>query len=238
VWEYLARKYDPDADGAIAPAEYGRAEADFARLDLDRDGVLTAADFDGLDERDLSIRDIPPEMRAFLGARYAARAVVMTYFQPDPARAGSELSREALEQGFVRLDRDGSGALDATEFARATDALPWGGPGEAWELLLAAIDAPADPRRASGGESARPDGLVAREELVQYHAELGGPERVLRPPPGARPRDPGAAVASDGPPVGSLAPDFALAPPDGGARVRLSDWRGKQPVALIFGSFT
>ena len=44
--------------------------------------------------------------------------------------------------------------------------------------------------------------------------------------------------AGDGPPVGARAPDFALAPPDGGRTVRLSAWRGQKPVALIFGSYT
>lgn len=38
--------------------------------------------------------------------------------------------------------------------------------------------------------------------------------------------------------VGSLAPDFSLEPRGGGAPVTLSGFRGKSPVALIFGSYT
>lgn len=38
--------------------------------------------------------------------------------------------------------------------------------------------------------------------------------------------------------VGDLAPDFALAPRDGGDRVALSSFRGRSPVALVFGSYT
>jgi hypothetical protein len=38
--------------------------------------------------------------------------------------------------------------------------------------------------------------------------------------------------------VGDLAPDFTLAPRDGGAPVSLASFRGRLPVALVFGSFT
>ena len=38
--------------------------------------------------------------------------------------------------------------------------------------------------------------------------------------------------------VGDAAPDFDLQGVDGSARVRLSSFRGKQPVALVFGSYT
>jgi hypothetical protein len=40
------------------------------------------------------------------------------------------------------------------------------------------------------------------------------------------------------PKVGDLAPDFSLEDPSGVTRVRLSDFRGKRPVALMFGSYT
>ncbi len=40
------------------------------------------------------------------------------------------------------------------------------------------------------------------------------------------------------PKVGDLAPDFELRDPSGSTVVRLSDFRGKRPVALIFGSYT
>lgn len=38
--------------------------------------------------------------------------------------------------------------------------------------------------------------------------------------------------------AGDVAPDFTLATLDGKKQVALSDFRGKQPVALIFGSYT
>ena len=40
------------------------------------------------------------------------------------------------------------------------------------------------------------------------------------------------------PKVGDLAPDFQLCDVDGRVPVRLSDYRDRVPVALIFGSFT
>ncbi len=42
----------------------------------------------------------------------------------------------------------------------------------------------------------------------------------------------------EAPKLGELAPDFELQDPSGEKVVRLSDFRGKRPVALIFGSYT
>jgi peroxiredoxin len=40
------------------------------------------------------------------------------------------------------------------------------------------------------------------------------------------------------PKAGDIAPDFELLDPSGQDSVRLSDFRGKKPVALSFGSYT
>ena len=40
------------------------------------------------------------------------------------------------------------------------------------------------------------------------------------------------------PKVGDMAPDFELGDETGENKVRLSDFRGHKPVALVFGSFT
>ena len=40
------------------------------------------------------------------------------------------------------------------------------------------------------------------------------------------------------PKEGEFAPDFVLSDINGGNPVRLSDFRDKKPVALIFGSYT
>lgn len=45
VWRYLAQKYDRDGDSKLTPAEYDRGEKTFARLDQNKDGVLTLEDW-------------------------------------------------------------------------------------------------------------------------------------------------------------------------------------------------
>ncbi len=45
-WKTAAAKYDKDKDGEVTRKEFGGADRDFARLDRDRDAVLTEADFD------------------------------------------------------------------------------------------------------------------------------------------------------------------------------------------------
>lgn len=244
TFDYLRGKYDQDDDGVIVPAEYTRTGEGFARLDADADGRLTADDFPG-DRwtRELGIRGMSAAQRDRVGARYAARAVVLAYFRPHPKGGDPVLSREDLERGFARLDGDASGALDAAEFARATDVVRWAGPGDAWQMLLAGIDAAFAANAGSEGDAAAeeepaPDGVLSLAELRRYHESMAGKDGLLRGPPGVDPLSIGFGIAADGPPVGSPAPDFELAPPEGGARVRLSHWRGKRPVALIFGSYT
>ena len=43
---------------------------------------------------------------------------------------------------------------------------------------------------------------------------------------------------NEGPNPGEEAPDFALSTPDLKTQVKLSAYRGKKPVVLIFGNFT
>jgi len=61
---------------------------------------------------------------------------------------------------------------------------------------------------------------------------LAGSLAAQKPPPGARMPQEG------GPKVGTAAPDFTLKNLDGKGEVKLSSFRGKQPVVLIFGSYT
>jgi len=50
---------------------------------------------------------------------------------------------------------------------------------------------------------------------------------------GGRNVDDGSSLA-----VGEVAPDFALKSLDGKSETKLSDFRGKKPVVLLFGSYT
>lgn len=45
-------------------------------------------------------------------------------------------------------------------------------------------------------------------------------------------------VERNAPKKGEIAPDFTLTELDGSHSIRLSDFRGRKPVALVFGSHT
>lgn len=54
----------------------------------------------------------------------------------------------------------------------------------------------------------------------------------------ARPMAPFMRDAMNAPAVGDTAPDFELARLNSNSTVRLSDYAGKRPVVLVFGSYT
>lgn len=75
----------------------------------------------------------------------------------------------------------------------------------------------------------------------------GAPQQKDKPAgkqrPGVRPGEINTPPAkgerhSDSLKVGDVAPDFTLADPEGKKTVTLSSFQGKQPVVLVFGSFT
>jgi hypothetical protein len=96
--------------------------------------------------------------------------------------------------------------------------------------------------------NAKPDKLhwLAAAGIILYPLLILSPPHLFaHPPPGT------AAVTAN--PVGSpnrqqkpprrskandMAPDFTLKTIDGKTSVKLSDFRGKKPVALLFGSYT
>lgn len=227
AWDYLAAKYDRDGDGRVVEAEYDRAGGQFAKLDRNEDGVLDASDYPRRESPSMGRGwdAMPAERKKRMGDFYSARSVVLTYFQPDPDAAG--LHRDRLVEVFDALDSDTSDSIDESEFACATDPRPWGGPGKAWPLLLAALDETGDG-----------DGRLSREEVLAYHAKLADDEGWARGAPAKLTRVGGKALAGDGAPEGTRAPDFTLAPVDGGEPVTLSNFAGARPVALVFGSYT
>jgi len=66
--------------------------------------------------------------------------------------------------------------------------------------------------------------LLAATTAAANEAPRTGETKPLRP--------------SGGPALGALAPNFTLPSLDGRRQVRLVDFQGKKPVALIFGSYT
>lgn len=150
---------------------------------------------------------------------------------------------------FARLDRDGDGVLRMEDFdwspgspytRQLTAARAWLGKADGdkdgtlskaeWDELFRKAAAGGDrlapedvrrllqppPARAGGGGEGMPDRLTLFKGLLS--GEIGS--------------------AHPGPKAGDPAPDFALPTYDRKRTVRLSDYRGSKPVALVFGSFT
>ncbi len=51
VWDYLQDKYDANGDDQLTEAEYSRGAEKFQRLDVNRDGVISAKDWSGGNSR-------------------------------------------------------------------------------------------------------------------------------------------------------------------------------------------
>jgi hypothetical protein len=211
VWSYLAATYDLDRDGRITPAEHRRDPGTFARLDRDEDRVLTRADFEG-----------PARMDEAIG-----KLVLVRHLALEPGKGPPDA--EGLARAFARLDVDHDGRLDRGELDRALRAskpLPAGSPPEVpkgvwvYDSLLALLDE----------DGSRDLGL---SEVEAFRARLvaEAAERPRRPPAAATSREEGPAVGDD-------APDFTLATRDGASTLTLSEFRGRRPVALLFGSWT
>ncbi len=110
-------------------------------------------------------------------------------------------------------------------------------------LLVAEFGLPTQQRRA--GRLARWSALVVSAIIATFMVWEGEDNLVLgvdlarNATEGRRnerewqlSKDPGS------PKPGELAPDFELQDPNGQVRVRLSDFRDKRPVVLVFGSYT
>lgn len=225
-WDYLLGKYDQDGDGRVAAAEYDRGEVAFARLDRDDDGQLTSADFASGASREERMA----EMRA--------ERTLGRYFQD--AGDATELTRAELEVAFGAYDADGNEVLIRPEFdarsegARVTLASDDSrmvqrmmGDIEPWDALVALGDTDGDE-------------CLAVEEVVALFARFDedGEGKLTWMPPAPRGDRASGSSRPNGPDEGTLAPDFTLEPPDGGAAVTLSSFKGSKPVALIFGSYT
>lgn len=151
------------------------------------------------------------------------------------------------EESFQRLDRNGDGTIKADDFDWSSDS-PY-------------VRQMSQSSQWFRGMDASSNGRITREEWDQYFDRVAGikgfvtPEDLhaaLFPPPprGDASRGPSKSVLLkglfegelgspwEGPGLDSLAPDFELQTQDGASSIRLSSFREKQPVVLIFGSFT
>ncbi len=239
-WPFLSDKYDADGDGRIDREEYDRSDDAFARLDKDGSGAITEEDLAG--------------GGGVMSGSMMASMTLRMHFQDDDD--GEVLARAEVESRFAALDTDGDERLTSEEFDRGIatveDDTGMGGMMQRMQI---------DRFGALAGEADRDDDLLlSRAELLAYFDALdtddngvlapqsrsgrrggrGGPRPEASGRGSARgtePEEPDADTAPNA--VGQIAPDFTLKPSHGdGEPVTLSSFAGKQPVALIFGSYT
>jgi hypothetical protein len=184
----------------------------------------------------------PGQVR-YTWARLAARFDKNT----DGRITREELGRPEL---FAALDRDGDGAITPADLDWSDDS-PYMRQLNLAQQVLRRGDRNGD-RKLTKEEWARLFDQVAKGA---DYLDAEAVRRMLFPPPPPRPpkgvsMGPPKEVlvlgllsgelgsAAEGPKLEAPAPDFTLKSPDGQRSVTLSEYRGKKPVVLIFGSFT
>lgn len=216
VYEFLAANYDANQDGSVTEEEYGRGARAFRNLDKNRDGVVTADDW----------------KRNRRGGRTARGNSSVT------AEQRLVRQRRFIEMFASFLNVDGEAGIGVDEWRKWAASMPVNDDGViAGDDLGAFLGSAKDGRMARmATRSLRRDldtdgnGDVTRSDLASMFAAVDtdgdqvlGRGDELRMPPGR----------------GEMAPDFTLAYADNRPRkVTLSSYRGKKPVALIFGSYT
>jgi hypothetical protein len=153
---------------------------------------------------------------------------------------------------FQRLDRNHDGLLTAHDFDWSSRSPHMTGSRMA-SYWFSRIDGDANGRitRAEWGaffeKAAGEKGYLTQDDLQNA---LGMIAPSQQPRPANAPSGPSTMVLLtgllkgelgslfEGPKVGAPAPDFALKTQDTGKLIRLSDFRGKKPVVIVFGSFT
>ena len=199
------------------------------KYDADGDDVVSKVEYDRGEEQFKRLDrngdgQLTSEDVARGRAGRMAQQVLARYFQADDNRR--ELKFEEIGQAFAKADTDKDSALSLAEFTFLTEAAPQRGgrvppAGTLYRALVSAVDT---------DES----GSVSQAELEAFFkANDSNDDGVWTMGRRGR-RD----LHATGVKEGTVAPDFTLKPPGGGNSVTLSSFRGKRPVALIFGSYT
>ncbi len=184
-WSWLAARLDADRDGVISRQEFKGPRALFERLDRDGDGQLTRSDLDWSPNSPL--------------ARQAQMATML----------------------FRRGDTDTNGRLSREEWGALFEQAARGKDHLTPEDLRALMFPPMRrPQQRPAGKAPAGAGMPSRWLLLK--AMLSGEIGSM----------------CEGPALGERAPAFRLPTQDGKRTLSLADYRGKKPVVLIFGSFT
>ncbi|MEE2887015.1 MAG: hypothetical protein VX951_06245 [Planctomycetota bacterium] len=229
LWKYLSEKYDKNGDGKITLVEYGRGADKFGSYDRDGDGTITQSD----------ARGAASSQRRGGGGRGGGRG--------GGGRApASTVDTDIAMMIAKNADDNEDGKVSKTEWSKALATLDHDqnkvvSPEELNDIMCAALGRSKLSDRAVGRRSrhldANKDGKVQLAELDGMFAKLDkdndqeisnaelNSKSAVRPTSRAR--------------LGEIAPDFDLPfVKDPKKTVRLSSFKGKKPVALIFGSYT
>lgn len=226
AWDLLSNQYDADEDGRITAEEYPRGPAAFARLDQDKDGAITSTDISSLgasadqDRGGGRFRPMPAAEQSILDQAQA----LLRLIPPDPETEGAD--RDHWQDSFALFDTDEDGLI---------------GPWEMRDRMLSLGGGQPADRAATMGAFQSTDGnrdrSLDRQEWLFLFDKTAGETGILslkEQDAVSREEESPAPQAQEGRP----APDFSLQPPQGGKTISLSDFQGKKPVALIFGSYT
>lgn len=164
------------------------------------------------------------------------------------ADADGRVTREefaAPAESFARLDRDRDGAITAEDLDWS-ERSAWVRQDAQALRLLRAIDGDGNGRLNEKEWLAYFRRLADEKDYLTSEdlRDVLGEERGRGAKKVSRAVWQQCLIAGDlgspfpGPRVGQAAPDFTLPTHDGKGRVTLSEFRGKKPVVLIFGSFT
>ena len=153
---------------------------------------------------------------------------------------------EQLKRRFDELDTNKDGKLSREELEKGMANRPGGAPGrgtvppETFDSLFDLLDTNKDGKLSRAElqnavklvdrHDSNKDGTLDRTELAAAVALANKREYVA---PAAR-----SERKQDALKVGDLAPEFTLPTLDGKKEVKLSSFRGKQPVVLVFASYT
>jgi hypothetical protein len=119
-----------------------------------------------------------------------------------------------LDRFFARFDRNNDGFIDRAEFPQPM------------RRMFARLDTNDD------GKLSREELKPAESRLARFLANQGGQPGEVNTPAAKGERH------KDQLEVGDVAPDFSLPRVKGEGEVKLSDFKGKRPVVLIFASYT
>jgi hypothetical protein len=171
------------------------------------------------------------------------------------AKPDGRITRKQFTQGggptelFDRLDRDGDGVLTAEDFDWS-DSSPFLRQNRMADMWFFRLDTNSNGRisraewdaffkkAAKGKDHLTPEDLRAALAMAppsKSSSGGGGPSPIVF----FRGLFKGELGSyHEGPAIGAKVPDFQLPTQNGKKKIRLSDFRGKKPVVLVFGSFT